>query len=722
MPLEEQYQEAAERLLKNATILVVDDNQDNLDLMEALLVDDGYDEVICIDSGREALLELDNNDNIGLVLLDIMMPEVDGYQVCLAITSNPLLQHIPVIMVTGGALRQSEALEKSFKLGAMDYISKPVNEIELRWRVRSALMLYCERVIRRQKSDELAASEAKLRGLFENAMDEFAMIDTESLRLASVNRSIENNSGYSRDSLIGQDYTVLYHPSQRRVESSAMKALQRRGSVRYESLRTKITGAPYPVDVQITRIGEPGNDVYFLVQRDISERKNHEERMRQMSEQLSYQAAHDALTGLPNRREFENLLKQAISTATMEDQVHTLCYMDLDLFKIINDTHGHVAGDDILIQVAAMMRRKIRQSDTLARLGGDEFGLLLNGCDLEHAEQIVQEMCDSLTDRQFQWEDKIFNLSASFGLVAIHVNSGNVTELLSAADAACYAAKDMGRNRIQIYREDDGMLQVRHTEMQWVNGINRALYEKRFTLYAQPMVPLSDEARQAPRHWEVLLRIIDEQGELVSPGAFIPAAERFHIMPSIDKWVVPSALTVIGEQLGSREDDSIHQMFGLNLSGSALSDDHALRFIKDSVTGSSIPPSCLCFEITETEVIQDLDKAIEFIKELKSIGCRFALDDFGSGSSNFSYLKSLPVDFIKIDGMFVRSIADDVLARTIVESINDIAHVIGVKTIAEFVENEEILNILKGIGIDYAQGYGIGKPVPLTEILVPDIL
>lgn len=718
MPLDVHLQATAEKLLSETAILVVDDNQDNLDLMEALLLDDGYNEVICVSSGREALLELDNNDQVGLVLLDIMMPEVDGYQVCHSVTSNPLLQHIPVIMVTGGALRQSEALEKSFKLGAMDYISKPVNEIELRWRVRSALMLYCERIIRRQKSDELAASEERFRGLFENAMDEFAMIDPQTLRLISVNHAIEQNSGYSRDSLIGQDYTVLYHPSQRRVESSAMKALKRRGSVRYESLRTKITGAPYPVDVQITRIGDSDNDCYFLVQRDISERKSHEERMRQMSEQLSYQAAHDALTGLPNRHEFENLLQQAISTATMEDQTHTLCYMDLDQFKIINDTHGHVAGDDVLIQVAGLMRKRIRQSDTLARLGGDEFGLLLHGCDLDHAEKILQEMCSTLNETQFHWEDKVFTLSASFGLVAIHANCGNVTELLSSADAACYAAKDLGRNRIQIYREDDGMLQVRHTEMQWVNGINRALNEKRFTLYAQPLMDLSVSEDQPQAHWEVLLRIIDEDGELVSPGAFIPAAERFHIMPSIDKWVVPSALEVIGQQVSSNEDNLLDQKFSLNLSGSVLGDEHALRFIKESVLSSSIPTNCLCFEITETAVIKDLDKAIEFIRELRELGCQFALDDFGSGSSNFSYLKSLPVDFIKIDGMFVRSVTEDPLARTIVESINDIAHVIGVKTIAEFVENDRTLKVLREIGIDYAQGYGIGRPIPLTDVLV----
>ncbi|MFT7532585.1 MAG: diguanylate cyclase (GGDEF)-like protein/PAS domain S-box-containing protein [Gammaproteobacteria bacterium] len=717
MPLEEMYQDQVEHVLGETTILVVDDNQDNLDLMEALLLDDGYDDVICVNSGKLALTELDANEAIGLVLLDIMMPDVDGYQVCHSITSNPLLQHIPVIMVTGGALRQSEALEKSFKLGAMDYISKPVNEIELRWRVRSALVLYCERVIRRRKSDELAASEEKLRGLFENSMDEFAMIDPRSLRLTSVNDAIEKNSGYSRESLVGQDYTVLYHPSQRRVEASAMKALQRRGSVRYESLRTKITGAPYPVDVQVTRIGEPGSDVYFLVQRDISERKSHEEQMRQMSEQLSYQAAHDALTGLPNRREFENLLKQAIATATMEDQTHTLCYMDLDQFKIINDAHGHIAGDEILIQVAGLMRQRIRQSDTLARLGGDEFGLLLHGCDLDNAESIVQSMSDILNENAFQWEDKTFNISASFGLVAIHVNSGGVTELLSAADAACYAAKDLGRNRIQIYREDDGMLQVRHTEMQWVNGINRALNEKRFTLYAQPLMALGEGESREHHHWEILLRIIDEEGQLVSPAAFIPAAERFHIMPSIDKWVVPSALELIKAKLKSSTTNSPQKLFGLNLSGSVLGNDHTLRFIKDSVNESGIPPQCLCFEITETAVIQDLEKAIDFIKELREMGCQFALDDFGSGSSNFSYLKSLPVDYIKIDGMFIRGVVDDPLARTIVESINDIAHVIGVKTIAEFVENDQIIEVLEEIGIDYAQGYGIGKPIPFTDIL-----
>jgi len=397
-----------------------------------------------------------------------------------------------------------------------------------------------------------------------------------------------------------------------------------------------------------------------------------------------------------------------LESARQENKAHALCYIDLDQFKIVNDTCGHVAGDELLRQLTALLQARVRERDTLARLGGDEFGILLGNCRLDKAEEIAEEFCRTVKEFRFVWQEKSFEIGASIGLVAIEADSSSTADLLSAADSACYVAKDKGRNRVYVYQPDDEELVARHGEMQWVSRINQALEENRFELFYQPIVPLQNTKEQM--HVEVLLRMRDEDGKLIFPMAFIPAAERFDLMPAIDRWVVRNVFSFC-EASGR---DGI--TYAVNLSGASLSDVGLMGYLREQFATYDVRPCSISFEITETAAISNLSEAIYFISELKMLGCSFSLDDFGSGLSSFAYLKNLPVDYLKIDGGFIRTIVDNPIDRAMVESINHIGHVMEIKTIAEFVENDEIYKCVKDLGIDYAQGYHISKPQPLTDL------
>ncbi|UCE89097.1 MAG: EAL domain-containing protein [Pseudomonadota bacterium] len=442
-----------------------------------------------------------------------------------------------------------------------------------------------------------------------------------------------------------------------------------------------------------------------LVFRDVTE-------MRALSHQLSYQASHDSLSGLINRREFEARMERLLANIGDKGEVHTLCYLDLDQFKIVNDTCGHIAGDELLKQVATRLKSHVRESDLLARLGGDEFGILFLNCSTEKARLILEEIRKSANDMRFVWDDKSFNVGVSVGVVSIDGNSANLYSLLSAADTACYVAKDEGRNRIHVYQSDDHTLALREGEMQWVHRISSALEDNRFRLYQQLIEPLAADTPEL--HCEIMLRMVDENGAEVPPMAFIPAAERYNLMSAIDRWVVRNTLDAL-DQRGTAGMQA-EQSFAVNISGQSLCEDNFLDYVQQQIAQHRTNPSQLCFEITETSAIVNLTRAMHFIATLKQLGCRFSLDDFGSGLSSFAYLKNLPVDYLKIDGGFIRDIADDPMDRALVESINQIGHVMGIRTIAEYVETPEILAVLREIGVDYAQGYGIVRPVPLSTL------
>ncbi|MDR6956326.1 diguanylate cyclase (GGDEF)-like protein/PAS domain S-box-containing protein [Pseudomonas brassicacearum] len=433
---------------------------------------------------------------------------------------------------------------------------------------------------------------------------------------------------------------------------------------------------------------------------------------RQYIANLSWQATHDALTGLANRREFEYRLEQALHNLTRQVGRHALMFLDLDQFKLVNDTCGHAAGDELLRHICALLQSGLRENDTLARLGGDEFGILLENCSPEAAEKIAEGLRQTVQNLHFVWKGRPFVTTVSIGLVHIAQNPTTLEASLRAADMACYMAKEKGRNRVQVYHADDSELSLRFGEMAWVQRLHMALEENRFCLYAQEIAALGP-GDHGGGHIEILLRLHDEAGRMILPDSFIPAAERYGLMTSLDRWVVENVFKIIRQCLNESRQEPM-AMCAINLSGTTIGDQAFLDFLRKQFVAYSIPPEMICFEITETSAISNLGSAIRFINELKSLGCYFSLDDFCAGMSSFAYLKHLPVDFLKIDGSFVKDMLDDPINRAMVEVINHIGHVMGKRTIAEFVETTQIEQALLEIGVDYAQGYVIERPQLFT--------
>ena len=433
-----------------------------------------------------------------------------------------------------------------------------------------------------------------------------------------------------------------------------------------------------------------------------------------MAHQLSWQASHDALTSLANRHEFERRLNALIESAHSNGKKHALLYMDLDQFKVINDTCGHVAGDELLRSFSALLNSRVRDSDTLARLGGDEFGVLLGDCPLDKAMEIAETLRQTAAEFRFTWQEKTFIISVSIGVVTIAGDRENNFDILAIADAACYAAKEKGRNLVQS-RPNDTELMQRRSEMLWISRINSAIEEDRFRLYYQPIVSIGRHDTHHNKHYEVLVRMIDKEGTIIPPIAFIPAAERYNLMRTVDRRVISMAFEECEKHAYDRLPEDMITV-SINLSGDSLSDEQFLDFLKSQFARYKVNPKEICFEVTETAAIANLSKAVLLIKELKQMGCRFSLDDFGSGLSSFGYLKNLPVDYLKIDGSFVRDMALDPIDAAMVGAINDIGHVMGIRTIAEWVEDDLTLGMLKKIGVDYTQGYLFDRPRPLKEI------
>jgi len=430
-------------------------------------------------------------------------------------------------------------------------------------------------------------------------------------------------------------------------------------------------------------------------------------KLRTLAQQLSYQASHDALTDLINRREFEIRLKSAILSAKEYNIPTTICYVDLDQFKVVNDTCGHNAGDKLLIQISKLMKDSLRSSDTLGRLGGDEFGILLIDCDIDAAAIIAENIRNAVEKFNFYWENRVFRVGTSIGIAQITANTENLTDLLSAADSACYVAKKHGRNQVRIYAADDKHIAQHHGQMHWIQRIHNALEEDRFELHFQSIQSLKNDT-PGKLSGEVLLRMLDEKNELIMPDMFIPAAERYQLMPAIDKWVLARAFETLSTNPSSYTNWG---MCTINLSGQSIGENNLLDYILELLDKTKVSPNIICFEITESAVISNLASAQEFIKTLKGLGCRFALDDFGSGLSSFSYLKNLPVDYLKLDGELILDVAVDSASYAMVSAINNVAHVMGMETIAEHVESDEILHALKKLSIDYVQGYAIDIPV-----------
>ncbi len=426
--------------------------------------------------------------------------------------------------------------------------------------------------------------------------------------------------------------------------------------------------------------------------------------LRMMSNQLSHQARFDALTGLANRYEFDRKAQLAIDDVQTTALSHCIAFIDLDKFKLVNDSCGHMAGDMFLKQLAKHMQTKLRSADILARLGGDEFALLLMGCNLTKANQIVHDLLLAVQAFRFEYDNKVFKVGASIGLTEISPHKKlSLSELLATADSACYAAKRDGGNCVHEYEANDSNMQEKNNLLSWVSRINVGLEQNQFVLFMQPIQGLK-ASREA--HCELLIRMKGDDGMLYPPNTFLPAAERYHLMPQLDSWVVNEAFNII-----AAKGEDFNTLCAINLSGQSLSQEGFLEYVLAKIKQYNIEPKKICFEITETAVISNLEKAQYFMRELRAIGCRFSLDDFGSGLSSFAYLKNLQVDFLKIDGMFVKNIANNKIDRAMVESINNVGHVMGLRTIAEFAENQAIIDVLLEIGVDYVQGYGVAMPV-----------
>jgi diguanylate cyclase (GGDEF)-like protein/PAS domain S-box-containing protein len=434
--------------------------------------------------------------------------------------------------------------------------------------------------------------------------------------------------------------------------------------------------------------------------------------VRGLAREMSYQASHDALTGLVNRAEFERRLGAALDSARGEGVSHVVSYLDLDRFKLVNDSSGHIAGDNLLREISSLLKQRVRDSDTVARVGGDEFAMLLAGCPLDKARQIADDICQAVADHKFAWQDRVFDIGVSIGLVEVGKDSGSAEGVLSAADSACYVAKQQGRGRIHVYSTRDEVLARERGEIQWLQRLQRALKENEFELYVQPIVALAGRTEVGPAA-EILLRMRDESGASILPSHFLGSAERYQLMSHIDRWVVQTALTAIA---GGAPHLPNGRSCGINLSAQTLGDDDFLEFVVDVLDHTGVDPQKICFEIRESAVVSQLDQAQRFINVLHGIGCRFALDNFGSGIGSFANLKNLSLDYLKIDGVYTHDVENDSVNREMVAAMVKLARTLDFRVVAEQVEDQASFEALRGLGVDFVQGYVVEKPRPLHAV------
>ena len=566
--------------------------------------------------------------------------------------------------------------------------------------------------ITERKRAETAVFQAKERAQVTLQSIGDAVITTDSEgRIDYMNPVAESLTGWeNREAqmrLIGEVLTVVDESTRQASESPVMRCLRegRKLGLTEHTVLVNRRGQELAIQDSAAPIRDRAGNLIgaVMVFHDVSKE-------RRLHRALHYQASHDALTGLINRREFENRLTAAVESARQEGgSPHALLYLDLDQFKLVNDTCGHPAGDQLLKQITAVLQTRVRGADTLARLGGDEFGILLQSCSVDHALQVAESVRQAIRDFRFIWQDGVLELGVSIGIVEITGDTPTVANVMSAADVACYSAKDSGRDRVQLYKPDD--VPERHREMQWVSKLARACDESRFELFYQPIVPIGVTTPDH-EHFELLLRLRDESGVLIAPAEFIPAAERYNVMQSIDRWVVRQALDRLVHRAGSGVKPFT---VAVNLSGTSLNDERFLEYLIAELSTNDLAAGAMCFEITETAAIANLSNVVYFMRELKARGCHFALDDFGSGLSSFMYLKTLPVDFLKIDGQFVENVTRDRVDRSMVEAISQVGKTMGIQTIAERVESPEVLAELGRLGIGYAQGFYIAKPCSTRE-------
>lgn len=525
-----------------------------------------------------------------------------------------------------------------------------------------------------------------------------------------VNPRSEQISGYSLQESVGKTPRLFKSAFTTKGACKSMWRTIIEGAEWVGELENKRkNGEAYWARVYVAPIKNHQQEIthFVAIQEDVTE-------ARALASELSHRATHDDLTGLINRSEFERRLAQLVLETHDNDIQHALCFLDLDQFKVINDTCGHIAGDELLRQLGKQLSQLTRKNDTLARLGGDEFGILMEHCDVRQAHRVADEIRKVVESFQFIWDSQMFTIGVSIGMTRIDQQTISATEVLKQADSACFAAKRTGRNCVYLYQHDDAQLVEQAGEFRWVNEIKEALSQSRMALFVQPIFSLQTQRKQ---RYEVLVRLCSRQGKMITPGAFLPTAERFNLSERVDRWVIDETVNWLNQH---HQKLSHIEHLAINLSGASLGNRHLLEHIVQVLSQAQFKPELLSFEITETAAIANLREATHFINSLTELGCQFALDDFGSGLSSFGYLKNLPVNAIKIDGMFVRDIIDDPFDAEMVKAINEIGHVMQLETIAEFVENAAILDKLQAIGVDFVQGYHLGKPTPITTVLEAD--
>ncbi len=724
-------------------ILVVDDVATNRSVLVSLLSRPECEVLEAADGERA--LEIIAHTSLDLVVLDILMPGLSGLEVLDRIRWRFSNSELPILMLS--VKDDIDDVVKALESGANDYVTRPFDYTVLTTRinalisykqtqdsireahsklesriaertnelVRANRALQSEVAERKQAEDQVRISQERYRSLYNDTPSMFFSLNGDG-RIVSANRFGADYLGQSVDNIVGQRIADLHAQDDQALVRGKLEDCLGDPHVvhRWDACMLHSDGSRVWVRTaaRVMSDDQENTDSILMVCEDITEAYT-------LSEQLKYQAKHDALTGLVNRYEFERRLKDLLSDAWANDNRHALLYMDLDHFKVINDTCGHDAGDELLRQLGRVLKARTAGTDTLARLGGDEFAVLLRNCDLDRATAEAHDLHRLINEFRFAWRDARFGISVSIGVVAIEQSTEDIAALLSAADTACYSAKEEGPKQVHVYQPDDKEVIRRYQEMNWIGKIDKALEDKRFELFYQSIVPVDPTLKphqEGKDHYELLLRMRDERGRIVKPAAFLPAAERYKYATKLDRWVVEFAfqwLEKIPELLDRLS------MCSINLSGHSISGTDFLYYLLEQLEKTAIPPSKLCFELTETATISNLVGANELIGELRSWGCRFALDDFGTGLSSFEYLKNLPVDFIKIDGQFISNIVNDPVNYTMVKSINDIAKVMSKETIAEFVDSEAALATLREIGIDYAQGNIIAKPKPLSNLLRP---
>jgi diguanylate cyclase (GGDEF)-like protein/PAS domain S-box-containing protein len=683
--------------MNNENILIVEDEKIIALDLQRRLERFGYSVVGMAGDGPEAI-SLARERTPDIILMDIMLAgSMDGIEAARQIRAQ---LGIPVIFLT--AYTDEKTLERAKEVEPFGYILKPFKERELYTTIDIALY--------KNSIDKKLRKQERLFSAILHSINNGIIATDRDLTVSFMNKVAESITGWNEAAAKGRHVAGILslqdQRTQREILAGAPPNVDEKPFFFSEAIVKNAIGQTLLVDGSITRIHETKNesDGFLITLRDITE-------IKRMSDTIDYQASHDNLTGLANREEFSFALNELLVGLRTTDRSHALLVIDIDRFKAINDTCGTMAGDELLRQIAAHVQANISRKDISARIGGDEFAIILRDCEPDDSVNVAKRLKAAVESRKFAWQASVFPVTLSIGIVVLTQESEDTHSVLAAADDACHLSKEEGGNRVNVFYAKDTKFQKRRGDMEWISKINKAIEENRFLLYQQPIVPLGESPDLRPK-CEILLRLVKEDGSIARPGDFIPAAERYNLMPLIDRWVIKNAINAY-KTLSDRGSKLSNSIISINLSGPSLLDEALVDLILYEVRRNGLDSSSFCFEITETAAIQNYAAATRFIRRLKDEGFTFALDDFGSGFSSFSYLENLPVDYLKIDGSFVQTIDESLVSYTMVESINSIGHVMGIKTIGEFVKSPEIKRKLTEIGVDYAQGYHIAEPSPL---------